>query len=349
MRDERMLDDYLRELVTQTPQDLIGKKSFQGILGTAHLLPGSVVLSTFGFECPLSSKEAEADFLVSFQKKNNGPFLLKLSAEKNFRRSAVWNDVGKLADFWAGKQLIDDFWLEFDIQGEAPLVPSLFFRPLYNSLAELEIILHYSLSALTGNESTAQLSSQVLQLVALLPDRARIFQIGAMRSRPVHGIRLCIHEISLDAILTFLKKIPYPGSVDELKEILIFLQPLVHDVAFSIDLSEGIGAKIGLECYVNPNFSAVEKQSAWTKMIDKFAEHDLIDAAKSIALKEFGVYTATGQLFKELPEELVRAMALMERHAVSTMWQYLHHLKITYDPGRPLLAKAYLSVQHTWC
>lgn len=348
MSEKKMLDHYLRKLAVQIPKQLIGEDAFQGIFETAELLPASMVLSTFGFECPLYDAHTHADFLASFQKKHNGPALLKQSAERNHSNSSVWADVGSLADFWAKQQMIDDFWLEFDIQGEAPKVPSLFFRPLYNSLAELENILNQSLSNLTGSEDTEQLQTMILQLVGQLPDRAKVFQIGAMRSRPVYGVRLCIHEISLDAILTFLEKTPWPGAIAELKDVLIFLQPLTQNVTFSIDLSDGIGAKIGLECYMNPKISSGARQAAWIKMIDKLAERGMVDMAKASSLKTCDANTETGELFSELPEELILAKALMERHAESTMWQYLHHIKLTYNSGHPLQTKAYLAVQHIW-
>lgn len=348
MKPERMLDHYLRQLAPQIPAKLVNEKSFYDIFRIAELLPGLQVLSTFGFECPLDNATANADFLASFQKKNNGPALLKRTAEKNLTKSKVWDDVAQLANFWTQRQWINDFWLEFDIQGNAPDVPSLFFRPLYDNLSELDNILGISLNNLTGSDDTAQLKALILRLAALLPERAKIFQIGAMRSRPVKGVRLCIHEISLDAILTFLEKTSWPGSIAELKDVLIFLQPLTQNVAFSIDLSETIGAKIGLECYPDLRASANERQTAWVRMLDKLVQKGMVNTGKANVLKTFDACTGSEKLFDELPEELVLAKALMERHSSSMIWQYLHHIKVAYNPGQPLQTKAYLAVQHVW-
>lgn len=348
MTSEKSFDKYLRQLAPRISRSLISEKAFDRILEAAKLLPELLVLNTYGFECSLNDACPNADFLVSFQFKNKGAELLQQAAVYNRDKNSVWADIFYLADWWKTNQVIDDFWLEFDIQGDAPTVPSLFFRPIYSNLSELEYILNHTLSLLIGNKHVRQLKEQVLQIVASLPAKSRVFQIGAMRSRPFNGIRLCIQEISLDAILVFLEKISYPGLMEEVKELLIFLQPITYDVTFGIDLNEELGSKIGFECYVNRKLSDKECQAAWVKMLDRLNESIGIDVPKMQALKKNDAFYDPEDVFIDLPQGLLFARALMQDHATSVICQYLHHIKVTYNPGHPLQTKAYLAIQHIW-
>lgn len=346
-----MLAQYLRQLAPLIPDVLIGPDALKKICETALLIPESALVNTFGFECALNNSDTKADFLVSFQNKTRGAGLLLQTAMANAEQSPVWEDVVDLANLWEEKHRIDDFWLEFDLWGNAPLVPSLFFRPLYSTTEELGYILDDTLSYLTGNKGNNELlKKQIINLVSLLPERAAVFQIGAMRSRSVEGVRLCMNEISLDAIIKFLKEIRYKGPVKPVEDLLIFLQPIAHDVTFSLDVQhDGAGSKIGFECYADRKLPDEERLIAWEKMLNVMNQHGLAEIVKAGCLKKLDFLFDPEQFFTSIPPELLLARALMKNHAASVMKQYLHHVKVSYSPECPLQTKAYVAVQHVWC
>lgn len=348
MEQGRTFDEYICQLAPAIPPALIGENAFSRIQHTAKLLPAAVLMNTFGFECPLGNDDSSADLLVSFQNKNNGAALLRRTALQNLHRHSLWKEVLLLADTWAQEQLLDWFWLEFDIMGDLPDVPSLFFKPLYGDLARLEYILTHTLGSLTGNGDVGHIKEKVLYIAKQLPDKATIFQVGAMRSRPVSGVRLCISEISLDAILRFLETVGYPGSIEDIKELLVFIQPFAHNVAFNIDVEDNLQAKVGFECYAGISQDISARAADWEKMLFRMRDKYIINMQKMNALAGFGAQYSSGSMFPALPDELAFAKALMNNHARSMIHQYLHHVKITYTPGLPLQVKAYLAIQHCW-
>lgn len=348
MKSETLLNYWIEPLISKISTKLIGSISKDKILETAKILPEGWLFNTFGFECPLYHELPNADFLVSTNTATDGFNLLTHTAEKNITTSPVWQDVISLAQLWKKNKNIDDFWLEFDIEGEAPKIPSLFLNPLYYDNNNFENTISSTLDFLTGTTENKELLSQILTLTDKLPSKAQTFQIGAMRSRPVYGARLCINEISLNTILTYLQQINYPFDLEPIKELLVFLQPLTFDVAFTIDLIPNVSPKLGFECYMDHRLHANEKQKQWNIFIDQLAKRMLIHNNKISALKKIERTYNSIDVFDRLPQSILITQQLMGNALKSKFHQYLHHIKISYTPEQPLIAKAYIGTQHFW-
>lgn len=348
MVSTKKMDHYLLPIFENIPRELISESQSYKVLHTAKVLPEGWLKNTFGFECPLYTAEPHADFLLSTNTPSKGYQLLQATAASNDFESKVWADVERLGRLWEEQKGIDDFWLEFDINGDCPKVPSLFFRPLYSSSEDLSTILKTTIQNLTGLAENKALLASVDKHVRALPPRAKVFQVGAMRSRPHYGLRLCIHEISLDAILRYLAAINYPAAIEPIKGLLVFLQALVYDVTFSIDLTPGLQTKIGFECYTNLQQSDAERKKSLRRMLKAFVAKGWVTEEKADALLTFEQINSSEALFEKLPEQLACTQQFLGAHATSWIKQFNHHIKLTYEPSAPIVAKAYLAVQHLW-
>lgn len=346
---ETNFDYWLQPILSNIDNDFMDISSKNKILETAKILPQEWLYNTFGFESTLYNNSKNADFLVSTNTATNGFNLLTETANKNLSNSVVWKDVKQLASTWKTVKNMDDFWLEFDIDGEAPKTPSFFMNPLHNKGNEsYQKTIKSTIKFLTGYSKNKELLSQTISVSNKLPNHAEVFQVGAMRSRPIYGIRLCFKEISLDAILKFLNDIKYAFDITPIKELLIFLQKITFDVTFNVDLLPDLSPKLGFECYMNQNLNDISKQLQWNNFIDKLEEKELIINSKAVLLKNINRTYDSSDLYDVLPPGILNTQQLIGEKAISKFKQYLHHVKISYSPNKPLTAKSYIGIQHFW-
>jgi hypothetical protein len=312
------------------------------MLAAAALLPGEIAFQTFGFETPLHAPAARADILVSAVRARGGAAMLMAAPAH-----PLWEPVTSLgAALGAEPAQIDDVWLEFDLFGPMPDVPNLFCRPLYppGDLGALRARAAFATAALTGAPLPEALLDAVLRCAAALPERAMIFQIGAMRARPSAGLRLCINQISLDAILSVLGALSYP-DVAGVRALLIRYQRAVGDVALALDLTPGPGARIGLECYFAPSRTGRSPDELLALFLSRLVEDRACRPGKAEALRAYPgvaeIEPGTGW-----PDALLATRSLLGKDFAGRFHRSVHHIKLVHQPGKPLEAKAYLAIRH---
>lgn len=345
----RTFDSILPAVLPLVPDELIGADFRSRIQAVASRLPAILSSSTFGFECPLATDRPEADFLVSVSG-TRGATLLSETALYAMQSDSnpVWFSVAELAALWAKKGRIDNIWLEFDLVGETPFVPNLFFQPVYEAgnHSELQNILSHAGPLLLGRPLSEDLEKALKRCVDALPERSRIFQVGAMRARPYYGLRLCVDHIYLDRILFYLEQIEYPGNLDVVRETFIALQRRTDAYALHLDLSPGINARIGLECYLDPRPAEAHQQMRMQHLLAFLVEQGVCTKRKAFGVSQFSGIADVRQYPSEWPVALKNMTNLLGRS--STFQRRLHHIKITCGDGKNLDAKAYLAANHAW-
>ncbi len=315
--------EHLAPLLGGAPSALVGEEARRRMLKAGALLPADFVRQTFGFECPLDESEGNADILVSAVRARDG--VATLAAAHLARLD--WESVGALRHLVeAGRA--DDAWLEFDLFGPKADVPNLFCRPLYpaGDLSALWESATLAGAALTGGRMPNDLIDAVMRVGAALPPQAVIFQLGAMRARPVAGLRLCVNQIALDGILTLLGDIGYP-DVEGVRALLIRFQPTVGDVTLCIDLTPDLQPKIGLEAYFAPSRAGRTPGELLHRFLLRAIEDGACGEDKAEALR---TYQAAG--------DIVAGDRRFQRG--------VHHIKLVHEPGLPYRAKAYLALRH---
>lgn len=343
----RTFDSILPGVLPQVSNELIGPECRARVQAVASRLPAILAGSTFGFECPLATDDPEADFLVSVSGAN-GAALLSETAVYAMQNdlSPAWSSVAELAELWASKRTIDNVWLEFDLTGDRPSVPNLFFQPVYSATDrdELQAILSETGSVLLGCSIDEELAISLQRCVNALPERARVFQVGAMRARSCYGLRLCVDEIYLDRILCYLDQIGYPGHLDFVRKTFISLQRRTDAYALHLDLLPDVDARIGLECYLDPR--AAKAHQRLEQLLDFLVAVGVCSKNKALGIAQYPGAADVQQHTGQWPEALRNVAGFLGR--LSTFHRRLHHIKVTFGASKNLEAKAYLAVNHRW-
>jgi hypothetical protein len=345
----RTFDSILPGVLPLVPDELIDAESRARVQAVASRLPAILAGSTFGFECPLATDFAEADFLVSVSGANGAALLSETAAyAKQNDLAPAWSSVAELAELWANEGRIDNVWLEFDLAGETPFVPNLFFQPVYapSDHSELQDILSKTCTVLLGCSISDELGASLKRCIDALPERARIFQVGAMRARPSYGLRLCVDQIYLDRILFYLEQIGYPGDLDFVRKTFISLQRRTDAYALHLDLSPNVDARIGLECYLDPRPAEAHQRMRLQELLAFLVEGGVCSRSKAFGITQYPGTADVLQHSAQWPAALRSMAGFLGR--LSTFQRRLHHIKITCGENNTLQAKAYLAVHHRW-
>jgi len=246
--------------------DLISRDAISHIRRIGALLPGALT-DFFGFECPLGTHEAKADFLICSRASEGGRDVLAGQRPSRelpafLERHPVWQRVRDFSRDWSDSQsplfeAIHNLWVEFDVDGMPPAipVPSVFvgseaLRPT-EAAADPGLmprhcawLLDRALPLLIGRDVDGPTRCQVARCLNLLPAEARIFQVGLMLARASRITRLCVRGVSSKQIPEYLQALGWEGSFPELEGLLKSLAPLVE----RIDLDNRIGMLPGHDC-----------------------------------------------------------------------------------------------------
>ena len=317
---------------------------------TADTLPAAFLMHQVGLECPLAPDVPTMDLLVAARAAEGGAALLARTAADADpdARDPAWGSLRTLLAHWrapAWARRLDDWWLEFDVGGDRPRMPNLFFGPRIDTRDDRRWRAWRArwLPLLLGETAEPALVADFERCRAALPDAARIFQLGAMRARDRSGLRLCLSHLYLDAVLDLLSRLAIAPPT--LRDTLVALQPHAQAFALQLDLPLVAGARIGLECYPRPAATRAEEIAGWTRLLDHAVALGLCDDARRDALLAYPALCAPAP-DAPWPAPALRAQALSGRR--SAIQRRLHHLKLDLVDGRAVRAKAYLSLDHVW-
>jgi hypothetical protein len=199
-----------------------------------------------------------------------------------------------------------------------------------------------ALPLLLGGELPPALKGQIARCLNLLPPGARMFQVGLMLSRASSLTRLCVRGVSPTQILEYLQALDYDTSSGQLHALLELLSPMVERIDLDMDVSDRILPKIGLECYLPGDTFAIHQ------FLNHLVSCGLSTPAKAEALEAWRGVAHERSNPEIWPRDLLALSSLLGGRAHSVFARWLHHVKIVYQPGLPLQAKAYLAVQHLW-
>ena len=370
MPETGSFEEYLRPIAASVSPALISPAAFSDIGSVVRLLPTTLAYNTFGFECRLGEQSPRADFLVLVRASNGQDSLAGLhptsSLPERLMADQIWQRVQDFGLRWAEPasplhRAVDNIWLEFDVDGptaDVP-VPSVFFGLLWNGadasggearVREVEAGLAttaYALRLLSGGELPPRgLKTLAGCFHALLPHE-HVFQVGLMMSRGAEAVRLCIQIGTLERAIEYLGEVGWPGSGPDLRDVLGPVAEIVDYVCLDIDAGEAVHPKVGLECYFEGNIQP-SREPRWGLLLDLLVANGLCTPEKREALLEYPGYADERRATVPWPEAPRRASRLLGGRSLSTFVRSLHHVKISYQPGEPLEAKAYLAANHYW-
>jgi hypothetical protein len=359
-------EEYVTPVAAGVSPVLISPSAFSDIGSVAGVLPSTLAYNTFGFECRLGDELPRADFLVLARSSCGRDSLAGLhptsTLPARLMADPVWRRLRDFAACWAESSsplhdAVDNIWLEFDIDGPVPdlPIPSIFFGLLTNfepyageTIADRhQASTETAIRLLSGGELQPRLLETLSHCFHALSPEEQVFQVGLMLSRGAGAVRLCIRLHSVERIVEYLSGVGWSGDEASLRGVLDPLARSVDRVLLNIDAGETVGAKIGLECYFDRNRQP-GREPRWGAFLDSLVLQGVCTPDKREAILAYSGYVDQNAPDVPWPEALLRTSQLLGGRSLSTFVRSLHHVKIVYQPGRPLEAKAYLAGNHHW-
>jgi hypothetical protein len=168
-----------------------------------------------------------------------------------------------------------------------------------------------------------------------------------MLGRPTDAVRLVINDLPFDSLRTFLDRVGWPGASGEAHAALSPIARLAPTpkMMLSLDVGPRIGPRVGLECSIP---AGPEWSSGRAGFLEYLVAEGLCVPAKRAALVAWEGWAHEPDGDAASPEQLAPLSGLVGLPARGVFVPGLSHIKVSYQPDRPLEAKAYVAVHLHW-
>jgi hypothetical protein len=226
---------------------------------------------------------------------------------------------------------IQGAWLEFDMPEETPEipVPSVFFNPANinyetsHDPLQYNWLIHDAIPSIAGRRLRKGVKENLKSCIRKMPRKTSLFIVGVMLSRMTTDIRMSILFRDSRLISSYLKSIGWKGEINTVERLVKDLDKArVNRMVLDYDVGKKIGQKIAIECSFYPN--KYHKEKHWKPLLEFLAEKGWVTPSKKDELLSFPG----------------------EENGNSNIIRYITHLKIVYEPDKPLKVKAYLAIRH---
>jgi hypothetical protein len=355
------LDCELHQL-SSAAGDLVSEECITGVGHAVRGVP-SALTRYFGFECPLGTTRPVADFYLRVSGHGERSILAGASAEhmlpERLSGRPVWRQLRRFCEDWIDPASpmaaeLRQIWLEFDVSATRVVdaaVPSVFImieRRGADGNADGRCYrpdVERSLALLGGAELPPAVLRTVRICLESAPDSANLsFFLGLMLGRQTDSVRVCVRNLSAEQIPAYLEAIQWRGPLTEACDALLPFAQRSERLTLDLDAGETVGPKLGLEC----GFRGAGGTAAVTDLVDALVTRDLCVPAKRDALIGWA-----GRIFEREdapvpPEHLSGALWLSGLWASAVLVGRVNHVKINFESGRRLHAKAYVALDRRW-
>jgi len=355
LREDHSAAAYYRAIQPAIPDSLVSESNYARILEVASQVPGACALDGFYFEFVLGEAEPRADISFLVTSAHDGPGALAARQPVGtWRQDNSWFTLQRLASRWNQpdgplKQEIESIWLEFDIHGAQPYAPSLFFTPALQPQSRARLIQRsrplFALSRELGEAISKESLAAALTCLEQLPKQGKLAQIGCMLSRKPAPLRLCLH-LQREAVLEYLEDLGVPADLPRVAGILDLFGSYDDEFFLHLDVLGEVQPKIGLDLNLTPAQSFPEVQVG--KILEELCRLNLCTSAKREALENLSSHTPMGANLMNWPPGLRRRCLQSQFGELSYFIRTISHFKVVIEPGRQLVAKAYMAVNHYW-
>ncbi|KYK33874.1 MAG: hypothetical protein AYK22_05910 [Thermoplasmatales archaeon SG8-52-3] len=339
---------------------LVLKENFREILNVARLFPGNLT-SFLGFECRLGEPDSRTDWAFAISGLNGDRFVFENLLKNGYLPDQLliqkeWRQIKNFAKSWADSEsILNDkvqcFWLEFDMpkDGIDIPIPCIFFGPTklpiglnVNDYKNYEWLSKVALPMLRGQPLSKVLEINFRNTIEQMPTNATLFQIGTLLSRSTDSIRIYVNKLRPKQVIPYLNSIGWFDDTGEFTKLINDIKNMADRFVLSFDINEdGIGQKIGIE--LSFTTKTFQNETRWSKLLDYLVDKDLCLSEKREALQK---YQGSEEDFTEINmEPLKAASGNLNKIFTSTIVRYISHVKIVYEPGDILEAKAYPAVR----
>lgn len=344
--------DYLKLVLHEAPEALFPPNKAAEIIEFGNKIPPGFGQSIFGFECRLAGKEAPVDFATGLYHTNQGPSMVEEIIKHHLfisyaQGDSSWRRINDLIQLYIKERSLFNTWLEniiFEFDEETfaqtyPL-PCVFLGIRPASLLQPERratkndvypVIIKGLERVAGQTIPLCHREALQDTLDLLPEQAILFQAGAMLSREHSRIRICIRHMTMEETLSFLTSASWPGDMQALQFIAEIIKDLFHHTALSIDISDQLLPKIGIESYFYKKRQPIQEPK-WKEAVSFLVREGFCAEDKGGQLL---AYPAREEYFP------MYSAAQKDRYPL-IMLRGLHHLKFVVDGSPSINTKAYL-------
>jgi hypothetical protein len=322
------LEPPMMRMAAHVPGTLMNAASREAIAAVVDRLPASVTDRCI-FEVRLGDEPAVADFSCmctphvasdgTADERTRHP-LEDVSAEHQ-----IWMALRRFARHWSPEDretaMIRHLWLEFDTSGPDPAVPCVFAgvsREDLGDLARLTATLDRLGAPLTS--VSLDLLDRCFHLPAIAGDGV---EIGGMRARGRNDLRL-VFNVDMGGVRETLAALGASGEGSACA-LAAELSAVSRSMNLSIDVGQTIGPAIGFECQLSQHIT--RDRARWADVLDHLMALGCCTPAKRDATLEW-----PGGMTERTDDDFAPAIVLRK----------ISHVKVVWEDGAPLRAKAYL-------
>jgi hypothetical protein len=316
---------------------LIPPESVSHIRKIARLLPIGAV-DFLGFECRLGAEIAPAD--CAFNLTPEGARMFAGRGEEptpEELRSGAWERIRDFYNIWADTTEnpyadAGSTWFEFDVSSGEPSPNMLFgYWPRRNPARTPEWLADTIIPLLLDAPISPDFRRTLLHCFETLPAGTSDFQIGAMLSRGIQAVRLCVFDLPESQVFPWLDRIGWRGPREQLEQYMSALRPYADFLGLHLDVGEQVYPQIGVE----PNFTAgcwsrqPHREPRWKGQFQKLIELGVMTPEKRQALLSW-----------------IGHKSIVSGDRDMLLLRGLSHLKTVLRLGRPAIAKGYFGIAH---
>lgn len=353
--------DYIRAVASSISPRLISEASLHDISSVMSSFPATLSAHAM-FECRLGSPIPSSDYSIMLSRADGGQSVVgghhpAASMPGHALTDSAWSRTMAFLRRWGDPaspfaNRLDHIWLEFDVSdgGVSRDVPSVFFSPRdggrLGDAGEARALISEAVAMLAGDALARDDADRLRRSLALVPAGAFLFQVGVMCARQPASLRLLLSDISPHDLVACLGDIGWPGDRERLRTELAGLAPRLDGLTYGVEIHEGIGARVGIECYVrNDDMRAARER--WRVFIDHLIERGLCRADKGEALLAYqGIsHEASADVW---PSNLSGAGSFLGGRVVPVLARSIHHVKLGFVDDAVVEAKAYPGLSLGW-
>lgn len=348
------LAPFVASLAGVLPRELFPPGNVERMCAAVRDVPWQLV-SLFGFECALDEAPCDADILFAANVETGGRRMRFPGT------SAAWRRIDAFRERWSDPASplhagADDVWFEFDVAANpttAALEPSFFFGPRVRDAGDdaaarqTRAVLHAGFDALCEHGLARGTAAALDGCLANLAPRARVFQAGLMLARPGCPVRICVDNLANTEIVEFVACVRGAVDATALAAELSRLDGTVLSVKPAFDVGDGVGPRIGLECYAVPPQRVDAGTAAWAPLLDRLVSAGACSAAKRDALLDLAPVARASATGTAWPDEGAALLGALSGHEPA-LGIRIHHLKLVVESGCAPRAKAYIAVAKGW-
>jgi hypothetical protein len=343
---ERVADEHLdAALVTPAIQ--------QRLRRVTDALPAALTNDVY-LECRLRAGCDQVDLVLHVD--DRGRAILAgtdrvTSLSPGIAAGPVWGRIRRLCREWMSPAspmhaVATGVWLEFDLDaagGERATLPT---PGVFVALARtgapgdpagLARMADVALAPLRDAPLPETTRRSLRRCFDALPEPSYLSYVGCFPGRGGDAVRLCIRDLSDDALPAFLARIGWPGDIAEVERRLDTLGAR-GDAArpisgfLHLDVADGVQPRLCREF-------AFDRQP---QLFGEFREHGFLHGLVAAGLctpeKRAGLLRWPGHLITELDHELW----------TSLVFRRLNHVKLVFDGAGAVEAKGYIAVNHRY-